>query len=187
MPCTYCGEQIAEDTTVCPHCGAFDPLSDAPAEVSLEPVQTGAEQDREGFIRGLLKDLGCQVVLGCGGILGVGVIAALVAVIAAFCGGGGGDFGYDPDTQEINCQEYLDSDVDASVGLLWGDDEVEVFSIRAASERDHIDWGKQVCPGIAETSNGMYEIWYFVTSEGADEWTLDYEMRPLSSRQTPEP
>ena len=182
LPCTYCGEQIAEDSTVCPYCGAFEPFSGVPAEAYAEPEPGGAEDARDGFFKGLLKDCGCNLAFGCGGIFVLVVVIALVSVIATFCGGGGeGEYGYAPEMQEINCQEFLDAAVESSVDYVWGDDEVEVFSIRANLERDRIDWEKQVCPGIAETSGGKYEVWYFVTDSDDGEWTLEYEMRRLQS------
>jgi hypothetical protein len=64
---------------------------------------------------------------------------------------------------------------------------VEVFSITANLKRDRLDWDKQVCPGIAETSGGKYEIWYFVTGKDQSEWSLDYDTRPLQSSGTPNP
>ena len=187
LPCTHCGEQIAEDTTVCPQCGAFEPFSGIQADSPTERGQASTDSGGKGSFKGLLRDVGCQIAPGCGGMLAVGVVVALVAVIAAFCGGSESGYGYDLETQEINCQEYLDAVAEASVDLLWGDDEVEVFSITANLKRDRLDWNKQVCPGIAETSGGKYEIWYFVTGKDQSEWSLDYDMRPLQSSGTPNP
>ncbi len=187
QPCAYCGEQLAEDSTVCPFCGAFEPFSAATPGAYAAPEQPGTENAREGLFKGTLRDVGCNCAVGCGSLLAVGVIAVVAAVIAVFCGGSVGDYGYDPETQEVNCQEYLDADVSESADLLWGDDEVEVFSIRATLKKDRVDWDKQVCPGIAETSGGKYEIWYFVIDKDKGEWNLGYEMRPLKSAATPIP
>ena len=126
--------------------------------------------------------MGCQITLGCGGLLAVALIAIIIGLITAFCGGTENDFGYDSETQVIRCQEYIDADLEESEGLLWGEDEVEVFSIQASLQTDRIDWDKNICPGIAETTGGKYEVWYFVVGVDGGEWlTLGYDMKPLES------
>ena len=187
LPCAHCGEQIAEDTTVCPYCGAFEPFSTALPEAPEHPEQATAERAHNGLIKGLLQDIGCHLAVGCGGLVALGVVIALVSVLTVLCGGSQGDYGYDPDTQVVNCQEYVDSAVEANVGVPWFGDDVMVLSIKADLKRDRVDWDKRVCPGVAETTDGKYEIWYFVTDYEDEEWTLDFEMRPLSMSDGTDP
>ena len=84
--CTYCREDIPDNSTVCVRCGTFDPFSplatpfepedypEIPPDLegfpSAPPDEVGVDQDSGGSgCWNFIKDLGCQYALGCGGIV----------------------------------------------------------------------------------------------------------------------
>jgi hypothetical protein len=196
--CSYCREDIPDDSTVCIRCGTFDPFSPRPAPHEPQDYSASRE-DLEGFpsdstdaytevlhdpeslpvppppdyeeaesSRGgsgcwdFIKDVGCQYALGCGGLVAATVIGVIIVLIASVCAGGVG---------EIQCQELHNWAMDPSDP--WEDRETgetlsdfKIFEIAPDVEKDRPEPGREVCPGVAQTTDGPEAIWYLFDNDG---------------------
>ena len=184
--CSNCGELIAEDTTVCPHCDTPEPLAEAapphPAPlIQAEPDRTQVSDPARYAGRGRPTGIGGLLAFGGAGLLvrALVLVAAACFILGAYglcailgdgalSGTGSGDY---------ECQ------------ALYGDfassyqrpelDGLGVQSISLTRHTDDLEWNKRVCPAVAETSAGRYNVWIEVTGESETEWEFEFRTEPV--------
>jgi len=169
-PCSYCGEHIEEDTTVCPHCRTFGPFESSPSAVSVntlpdlseEPDSHGRES-RGGWFKNLLKEIGCQYAFGCGGFIIAIAIALVFAVIIAMCGDGR--------PEVFDCQELHDWAMDPNG---WEDtetgqplDDFRILEITPDPDANTTAEYGSFCQAVAQTTDGEHLLWYELEHDGA--------------------
>ena len=177
--CSYCSKDIPDDSTVCRHCGTFDPFSpqprpldpnDPPVFPSYPDGTLMESADEEEVDQGsdgsgcwnFVKDLGCNYAIGCGGILVATVIGVVIVLIASVCAGG---------EKEVDCQELQSWAVSNSE--TWEDvdtgtppQDFKILEIAPELEKDHAEPGMEVCPGVAQTTDGLESIWFVFDEDG---------------------
>ena len=178
--CSYCSKDIPDDSTVCRHCGAFEPFSsqphprdpdDSPAFASDPegPLLESAEdeevdQGNDGSgCWNFIKDLGCNYAIGCGGILVAAVFGVVIALIAGVCAGG---------EREVDCQELHNWAINDPEP--WGYTETDnplldfkILEIDSELEKDRPEPGMEVCRGVAQTTDGPESIWFVFDGDGS--------------------
>lgn len=109
-----------------------------------------------------VKDLGCNYAIGCGGILAATVVGVIIVLIATVCTGG---------EKEVDCKELHDWAIndpepweDADTGEPLPD--FKILEIASELEKDRAEPGMEVCPGIAQTTDGPESIWFVFNKDG---------------------
>ena len=184
--CSNCGELIAEDTTVCPHCDTPEPLAEAapphPAPlIQAEPDRTQVSDPARYAGRGRPTGIGGLLAFGGAGLL---VRALVLAAAACFILGAYGlcDILGDGALSGTGSGDY-------ECQALYGDfassyqrpelDGLGVQSISLTRHTDDREWNKRVCPAVAETSAGRYNVWIEVTGESETEWEFEFRTEPV--------
>ena len=169
-PCPYCGEDIEEDTTVCPHCRIFEPFESSqpagPVDTLSEPAEEGDPQGgeaRRGWFKDALKELGCQYAAFCGFPLIAIAIVAVVTVIIAMCNDG--------KPEEFDCRELHDSVMDLTMD--WEDpdtgqplDDFRILGVTPDPDADTTAEHGAFCQAVALTTDGKRSIWYELEDDG---------------------
>ena len=187
LPCSNCGEAIAGDTTAtCPNCGIPEPTTEAASPHPAPLIQT--EPDRTQ-VSDPARYAGRGRPTGIGGLLafgGAGLLVRALVLVAAACfilgayglcailgdgalsGTGSGDY---------ECQAlYGDfaSSIRGPSSTGW-----EFSPSPSHGHTDDLEWDKRVCPAVAETSAGRYNVWIEVTGESATEWEFEFKAEPV--------
>lgn len=181
-PCSYCGENIDEDTTVCPHCRIFGPFESSLPVDSIDTFSDPPEERdsrggeaREGFFKGLFREIGCNCAFGCAtyfvGFIILVVIVVIVAVIAGTCGDGR--------PTEFDRRELHDWVMD-STG--WEDThtgqplhDFRILEIIPDPDADTTAEHEPFCRAVAQTTEGEHSVWYELEYDG----TLSPVAEPL--------
>ena len=186
LPCSNCGELMAEGTAVRPHCGISEPTAEVASPHTIPPVL--GEPDRTQ-VSDPARYAGRGRPTGVGGLLafgGAGLLVRALVLVAAACfilGAYGlcailGDGALSgTESGEYECQ------------ALYGDfassyqrpelDGLGVLSISLTRHTDDLEWDKRVCPAVAETPAGRYNVWIEVTGESATEWEFEFRTEPV--------
>ena len=178
--CTYCREDIPDNSTVCVRCGTFDPFSplatpfepedypEIPPDLegfpSAPPDEVGVDQDSGGSgCWNFIKDLGCQYALGCGGIVLATVIGVIIVLIATVCGGEDG---------MVDCQDLHDEAMDSTMG--WVDEDTgetlpdfRILEITSDVDQGSTEPGVEICRGVAQTTDGAESIYYIYENDSS--------------------
>ncbi|MXZ89866.1 MAG: hypothetical protein F4W95_10060 [Chloroflexi bacterium] len=168
-PCSYCGEDVEEGTTVCPHCHTFGPFERSVPEAPDDALsESSVDHDshvgkaRGGWFKGLLKEVGCQYAVGCGGFLAAILIGIVIALIASMCGDGR--------SGKIDCQELHDWAMepadweDTDTGQLL--DGFRILEIIPDPDANTTAEHGIFCQAVAQTTEGKYLIWYELEDDG---------------------
>lgn len=169
-PCSYCGEDIEEGTTVCPHCRTFGPFESSLPAASVDTLSDPSKErgPREGkagrgWFKDLLKEVGCHYAVGCGGFIIAIAIAVFFAFIISTCGNGR--------PEEFDCQELHDwameptdwEDTDTGQPL----DDFRILEITPDPDADTTAEYGAFCQAAAQTTDGEHLIWYELEDDGS--------------------
>lgn len=166
--CSYCGEDIEEDTTVCPHCRTFGPFESSPP-ASVDTLSDLSEQRdshgsefRGGWFKDLLKGMGCECAFGCCGFIIAIATAIAFAVIISMCGDGVPD--------EFDCQELHDWAMDPTG---WENtetgqplDDFRILEITPDPDANTTAEHGAFCQATAKTTDGEHLLWYELEDDG---------------------
>ena len=168
-PCSYCGEDIEEDTTVCPHCHIFGPFASSLPAASIDAFSDSSEERdahggeaREGFFKGLFREMGCHCAIYFGGFIILIVMAIIFAVIASMCGDGS--------PTEFDCRELHDWAMDLTD---WEETDTgqplhdfRILEIIPDPDADTTVEHGSFCQAVAQTTDGEHSVWYYLEDDG---------------------
>ncbi len=177
-PCSYCGENIEEDTTVCPHCRTFGPFESSLPVDSIDTFSDPPEERdsrggeaREGFFKGLFREIGCNCAFGCAFSFVGFIILVVLVVIVATCGGGR--------PTEFDRGELHDWAMDPTG---WEDTDTgqplhdfRILEITPGPDAAITAEHGPFCQAVAQTTEGEHSVWY----ESEDDGTLSLFTEPL--------
>lgn len=168
-PCLYCGEDVEEDTTVCPHCHTFGPFESSLPAASVDMLSDLSEEcdphggKAQGWFKDLLKDVGCNYAIGCGGLIIAVAIAIAFAAIISMCSDGR--------PKEFNCQELHDWAMEPkdweSTDTGQPLDDFRILEIIPDPDAETVAEHGAFCQGTAQTTDGEHLIWYQLEDDGS--------------------
>ena len=184
--CVHCHEDISEFSQVCPRCGTWEPFSphpsgeaDVPAHIDSTTGEEfeGRQEGGSSGLGGFFKDVAINYAIGCGGCLVAIVVVIIIVAVVSICGVRGSGL------DRLECQEEYDD----FISVFNEDDSPHgrILKVTASQETDRIAWDKRMCPGVAETAKGEFEVWLAVIDETSEDWTFEFQIEPLKSEPLP--